>query len=151
MLTKTNIKEGPKWIIKVYSIRAGIVHFTSLIPKYRKRILYGTVKKDVGEVLRKLCEMKDVVLIEGKACIDHVHMYVAIPPKLSVSDFMAYLKGKSALMVFDRHPELRQKWNDRHLWARGYYVTTVGNVNEETIRNYIREQEETDKLEDTQR
>lgn len=118
------------------------------IPKYRKKILYGEVRKDVGEVVRKLCEMKDVVLIEGKTCGDHVHIYVAIPPKLSVSDFMAYLKGKSALMIFDRHPELKQRWNDRHLWARGYYVTTVGNVDEETIRNYIRNQEETDRMED---
>ncbi len=118
------------------------------IPKYRKKMMYGMVKKDIGEVLRKLCEMKGVALIEGTVCVDHVHMYVAIPPKLSVSDFMAYLKGKSALMIFDRHPELRQRWNDRHLWARGYYVTTVGNVNEETIRNYIREQEETDRIED---
>ena len=117
------------------------------IPKYRKKVMYGTVKRDVGEVIRKLCEMKGVTLIEGKACVDHVHIYVAIPPKISVSDFMAYLKGKSALMIFDRHPELRLRWNDRHLWARGYYVTTVGNVNEETIRNYIREQEESDRLE----
>ena len=117
------------------------------IPKYRKKVMYGTVKRDVGEVIRKLCEMKGVTLIEGKACVDHVHIYAAIPPKISVSDFMAYLKGKSALMIFDRHPELRPRWNDRHLWARGYYVTTVGNVNEETIRNYIREQEESDRLE----
>ena len=119
-----------------------------LDPKISQKILYGEVRKDVGEVVRKLCEMKDVVLIEGKICGDHVHIYVAIPPKLSVSDFMAYLKGKSALMIFDRHAELKQRWNDRHLWARGYYVTTVGNVNEETIRNYIRNQEETDRMED---
>ena len=96
----------------------------------------------------KLCEMKGVSLIEGKVCKDHIHMYVAIPPKLSVSDFMSYLKGKSALMFFDRHPELRPKYVDRHFWVRGYYVATVGNVNEETIRRYIREQEENDKVED---
>ena len=92
--------------------------------------------------------MKHVDLIEGRVCVDHIHMYVAIPPKLSVSEFMSYLKGKSALMVFDRHPEVGARWGDRHFWARGYYVSTVGNVNEETIRNYIREQEENDKLED---
>ena len=92
--------------------------------------------------------MKDVNLIEGKICVDHIHMYVAIPPKISVADFVPYLKGKSALMFFDRHPESRPKWNDRHLWARGYYVSTVGNVYEETIMNYIREQGENDKLED---
>ncbi len=121
------------------------------IPKYRRKIMYGSNKKDIVEVIKKLCEMKGVALIEGKVCVDHVHMYVSIPPKMSVSDFMSYLKGKSALMFFDRHPELRPKWNDRHLWARGYFVSTVGNVNEETIRNYIREQEENDKLEDSQK
>ena len=75
-------------------------------------------------------------------------MYVGIPPKMSVSEFMSYLKGKSALMLFDRHPEYRSKHSDRHFWARGYYVSTVGNVNEETIRNYIKEQGENDRLED---
>ena len=115
------------------------------IPKYRRKILFGSNKKDVAEILKKLCEMKSVKLIEGKVCIDHVHVYVAIPPKLSVSEFMSYLRGKSALMFFDRHPEAGSKWGERHLWARGYYVSTVGNVNEETIRNYIKEQEENDK------
>lgn len=81
-------------------------------------------------------------------CVDHVHMYVAIPPKLCVSEFMSYLKGKSRLMLFDRHPEYRSRYGDRHFQARGYYVSTVGNVNEETIRKYIQEQEENDKLED---
>ena len=118
------------------------------IPKYRRKIMYGNVKKDLVEIINKLCEMKHVGLIEGRVCVDHIHMYVAIPPKLSVSEFMSYLKGKSALMVFDRHPEVGARWGDRHFWARGYYVSTVGNVNEETIRNYIREQEENDKLED---
>ena len=110
--------------------------------------MYGDVKKDLVEIIKKLCEMKQVQIIEGKVCKDHVHMYVAIPPKMSVSDFMAYLKGKSSLMLFDRHPEYRQKWADRHFWARGYYVSTVGNVNEETIIQYIKEQEENAKLEE---
>ena len=118
------------------------------IPKYRRKIMYGELKKDLVEIIKKLCEMKQVQIIEGKVCKDHVHMYVAIPPKMSVSDFMAYLKGKSLLMLFDRHPEYRQKWVDRHFWARGYYVSTVGSVNEETIIQYIKEQEENDKLED---
>lgn len=109
--------------------------------------MYGQNKKDLVEIINKLCEMKNVQLIEGKVCVDHIHMYVAIPPKLSISDFMSYLKGKSALMFFDRHPELYTKYGDRHFWARGYYVSTVGNVNEETIRKYIQEQEENDKLE----
>jgi len=110
--------------------------------------MYGELRKEIGEILRKLCEMSQVQLIEGKICINHIHMYVAIPPKQSVSEFMSYLKGKSSLMIFDRHPEYRRKGADRHFWARGYYVTTVGNVNEATIVEYIRNQEETDKLED---
>lgn len=118
------------------------------IPKYRRKIMYGEVKKDLVEIIKKLCEMQDVELIDGRVCRDHVHMYVAIPPKLSVSKFMGYLKGKSCLMLFDRHPEFRTKYNDRKFWARGYYCATVGNVNEETILEYIRNQEENDKLED---
>lgn len=117
------------------------------IPKYRRKIMYGEVKVEIGEILRKLCEMKQIILIEGKVCVDHVHMYIGVPPKLSISDVMAYLKGKSSLMIFDRHPEYRPKWGDRHFWARGYYVTTVGNVNEATIREYIRNQGEEDRLE----
>ena len=100
------------------------------------------------EIIKKLCEMKQVELIDGRICRDHIHMYVAVPPKMSVSEFMSYLRGKSALMLFDRHPEYRTKWGDRHFRARGYYVATVGNVNEETILKYIQEQEENDKLED---
>ena len=110
--------------------------------------MYGSNKQDIMEILKKLCEMKGVNIIEGAVCADHIHMYVAIPPKISISEFMSYLKGKSALMFFDRHPELRPKWADRHFWARGYYVATVGNVNEETIRKYIQDQEENDRLED---
>ena len=117
------------------------------IPKWRRKVMYGQNKKDLVEIIKKLCEMKSVQLLEGKVCVDHIHMYVAIPPKLSVSEFMSYLKGKSSLMFFDRHPELCPKYSDRHFWARGYYVSTVGNVNEETIRKYIQEQEENDKLE----
>ena len=100
------------------------------IPKYRRKIMYGETKKDLVEIIKKLCEMKQVRLIDGRVCIDHIHMYLAIPPKISVSEFMSYLKGKSAIMLFDRHPEYRNKWGDRHFWARGYYVSTVGNVNE---------------------
>lgn len=115
------------------------------IPKFRRKIMYGETKRDLVETIKKLCEMKQVTLTDGKVCTDHVHMYIAIPPKLCVSEFMSYLKGKSTLMLFDRHPEYRSKWGDRHFWARGYYVSTVGNVNEETVRKYIQEQEENDK------
>lgn len=118
-----------------------------IIPKYRRKVMYGEIREDIGKILRKLCEMSEAELLEGKVCSDHVHMYIAIPPKLSVSKFMSYLKGKSALMLFDRHPEFRRKNSGRNFWARGYYVVTVGNVNESTIVNYIREQEENDRLE----
>ena len=111
------------------------------IPKYRRKKMYGTVKDDVREIIRTLCKYKKVEIIAGAVCADHVHLCVSIPPKLSVSDFVGYLKGKSALMIFDKHPELGSKW-DRSFWARGYYAATVGNVNEETVKEYIRRQTE---------
>ena len=126
--------------------RWNCIYHIVFIPKYRRKIMYGETKKDLVAIIKKLCEMKQVDLIDGRVCKDHIHMYVAIPPKISVSEFMSYLKGKSTLMLFDRHPEYRTKWGDRHFWARGYFVSTVGNVNEETIRKYIQEQEENDKL-----
>ena len=116
------------------------------IPKYRRKILYGKVRVDLREIIRKLCDYKKIRIIEGSLQKDHVHLCVAIPPKISVSDFVGYLKGKSALMMFDKHPELGGKY-DRSLWARGYYVSTIGNVNEEIIREYIRKQEEESKNE----
>ena len=116
------------------------------IPKYRRKVMYAQVRNDVREVIKKLCKMRDVKLVDGAVCADHVHLYIAVPPKQSISEFMGYLKGKSALMLFDMHPEFKQKGKDRHFWARGYYCETVGNVNEETIRNYIKEQEDSDRL-----
>ena len=118
------------------------------IPKYRRKVMFGNLREDVREIIKKLCRMRDVKLVEGAVCADHVHLYVAIPPKQSVSEFVGYLKGKSALMLFDLHPEYKQKGKDRHFWARGYYCETVGNVNEETIRNYIKSQSEADKFSD---
>ena len=117
------------------------------VPKYRRKTFYGQVRKDLVVIIRKLCEMKGVELINGAVCIDHVHLYVAIPPKLSISDVVAYIKGKSALMVYDRHPEVKAGWGERHLWTRGYYVETVGKIDEETIKRYIAEQENSDKIE----
>jgi len=119
------------------------------IPKFRRKVMYGEVRQSVVEILRKLCEMCGVTLLSGSVGKDHVHMYVSIPPKKAVSEFMGYLKGKSTLMLFDRHPQFRK--GDRHFCARGYYVAPVGNVNEETIKAYIREQEESDKLEGSNR
>ena len=111
------------------------------IPKFRRKKLYGMVKDDVRDIIKTLCSYKKVEIIAGAVCADHVHLCVSIPPKLSISDFVGYLKGKSALMIFDKHPELGSKW-DRSFWARGYYVTMVGNVNEETVKEYIRRQTE---------
>ena len=102
------------------------------IPKYRKKVLYGKLRNDVREILSTLCKYKDVEIIAGAVCIDHVHLSVAIPPKLSISKFMGYLKGKSTLMIYDRHPELQSKW-DKAFWARGYYVETIGNITDEAV------------------
>jgi len=120
------------------------------ISKYRKKIMYGKVKIDMREIIKTLCKYKKVEIIEGAVCEDHVHLCISVPPKISISEFVGYLKGKSALMIHDRHPELASKWN-RAFWARGYYVTTIGNVNKETIKKYIREQEEETKKEDTRK
>ena len=118
------------------------------IPKYRKKILYGKILYDVREILETLCKYKQVDIIAGAVCIDHVHLSVAIPPKLSVSQFMGYLKGKSTLMIYDRHPELQSKWNKAFL-ARGYYVETIGNVTDEAVQKYIKEQAEESMKEDS--
>ena len=118
------------------------------IPKYRRKVMFGQVKADVREILKKLCEFKGVEIIEGAVCKDHVHLCVCIPPKLSVSEFVGYLKGKSALMIFDKHPEQGSKWS-RAFWARGYYVATVGNITEDAIKRYIQEQQEEAMQEET--
>ena len=117
------------------------------IPKYRRKKMYGRVKNDMREILKTLCGYKRVEIVEGAVCKDHVHLCLSIPPKLSVSEFMGYLKGKSALMIFDKHPDMGSKWN-RHFWARGYYVCTIGNITEDAIKNYIKEQQESDRKED---
>jgi putative transposase len=109
--------------------------------------MYGKVRREIQEIIKTLCRYKKVEIIEGAVCTDHIHMCVSIPPKLSVSDFMGYLKGKSALMVFDKYPELGGKW-DRHFWAAGYYVATVGNITESAIKEYIKKQEEEEQKED---
>ena len=116
-------------------------------PKYRRREIYGDIRKDIGVILRKLCEQKNVEIIEAETCADHIHMLVSIPPNLSVAQFVGYLKGKSALMIFDRHANLKYKYGNRHFWCRGYYVDTVGK-NEKKIAEYIREQLQSDIIED---
>ena len=107
--------------------------------KYRRQVIYGKIKMDIGKIIRTLCEQKGVEIIEAEACPDHIHMLVSIPPKISVSAFMGYLKGKSSLMIFDRHANLKYKYGNRHFWCKGYYVDTVGK-NKKVIAEYIRKQ-----------
>ncbi|WP_421662509.1 IS200/IS605 family transposase [Lysinibacillus telephonicus] len=116
-------------------------------PKYRRQVIYGQIKADIGRILRQLCERKGVEIIEASACPDHIHMLVSIPPKLSVSGFGGYLKGKSSLMIFDRHANLKYRYGNRKFWCRGFYVDTVGR-NKKTIQEYIKNQLQEDILED---
>ena len=109
--------------------------------------IYGKIKEDIGIILRKLCQQKSVEIIEAQACPDRIHMLISIPPKYSVSQIMGYLKGKSSLMIFDRHANLKYKYGNRHFWARGYFVDTVGR-NKKAIKAYIQNQLEEDKISD---
>ncbi len=118
------------WNCKYHIVRA---------PKYRRQIIYGKIKAHIGQILRKLCEYKGVEILEANACADCIHMVVSIPPKLSVSQFMGYLKGKSSFMMFDRHANLKYKYGNRQFWCKGYYVDTVGR-NEKAIREYVKNQ-----------
>ena len=108
-------------------------------PKYRRQVIYGKLKVEIGKILRKLCEQKGVEIIQAEACPDHIHMLVSIPPSMAVADFVGYLKGKSSLMIFDRFANLKYKYGNRHFWCRGYYVDTVGR-NRKAIEEYIRNQ-----------
>ena len=118
-------------------------YYIVFTPKYRRKIIYNQLRKDISEYFKKLCAYKGVEIIEGHMMPDHVHMLVSIPPKMSVSSFMGYLKGKSAMMIFEYHANLKYKFGNRHFWADGYYVSTVG-LNEATVRKYIQEQEKDD-------
>ena len=114
-------------------------------PKYRRQEIYGDIRKDIGVILRKLCEQKKVEIIEAELCPDHIHMLVSIPPNISVSQFVGYLKGKSSLMIYEQFGNLKYKYRGREFWCRGYYVDTVGK-NKQKIAEYIRRQLEEDKL-----
>lgn len=116
-------------------------------PKYRRRIIYGKYKAEIGKILRTICTRYGIEIIEAQACPDHIHMLVSIPPKMSVSKFMGILKGKSSLMIFDRFAQLKYKYGNRHFWSRGYYVDTVGR-NKTAIAKYIQNQLEEDKMMD---
>ena len=134
MANQTNSLAHTKWMCKYHIV------FT---PKYRRKIIYNQIRADIREIIRELCKYKGVEIIEGHMMPDHVHLLLSIPPKMSVSSFMGYLKGKSALQIFDKHANLKYKFGNRHFWAEGYYVSTVG-LNEATIKKYIEEQDKHD-------
>ena len=134
MANRTNSLAHTKWLCKYHIV---------IVPKYRRKVVYYEYRKDLQEIIRTLWRYKEVEIIEGHMMPDHVHLLLSIPPKTSISSFMGYLKGKSALMMFDRHANLKYKFGNRHFWAEGYYVTTVG-LNESTIKKYIQDQEKAD-------
>ena len=138
MTDNINSLAHSKWNCKYHIVFA---------PKYRRQVIFGKIYKDIGVILRKLCEQKGVEIHEAEMCKDHVHMLVSIPPKLSVAQFMGYLKGKSSLMIFERHANLKYKYGNRHFWCKGYYVDTVGR-NEKKIAEYVRNQLQEDQLSD---
>ena len=138
MAHKANSLAHTKWLCKYHIV------FT---PKYRRKVIYNKYREDLREILKMLCDWKGVDILEGHLMPDHIHMLVSIPPKISVSSFMGYLKGKSSLLMFDRHANLKYKYGNRKFWAEGYYVSTVG-LNEATLRKYIREQENADIAQD---
>ncbi len=116
-------------------------------PKFRRKIIYNQLRADIGKIIRMLCERKDITIIEAELCPDHVHMLISIPPKMSVSGAIGYIKGKSTLLIFDRHADMKYKYGQRQFWCRGYYVDTVGK-NTNAIREYIANQLKEDKLAD---
>ena len=130
MKLDTNSLAHTKWECKYHIVFA---------PKYRRQIIYGKIREDIGKMLRKLCEYKGIEIHEAEACKDHIHMLVSIPPKYSVSQIMGYLKGKSSLMIFEKYANMKYKYGNRHFWCRGYYVDTVGK-NEKRIAEYVRNQ-----------
>ena len=138
MKLDTNSLAHTQWECKYHIVFA---------PKYRGQIIYGKIKQDIGQMIRKLCEYKGVEIIEAEACKDHIHMLVSIPPKYSVAQFMGYLKGKSSLMIFEKYANLKYKYGNRHFWCRGYYVSTVGK-NKKAIAEYIRNQLQEDYADD---
>ena len=117
------------------------------IPKYRRKEIYGKIRTDIGQMIRQICAYKDVEIIEAHAMSDHIHMLVRIPPKIAVSNFMGYLKGKSSLMIFERHANLKYKYGNRNFWAKGFYVSTVG-LDTKKVQEYIRDQEKEDMIQD---
>ena len=114
-------------------------------PKFRRQIVYGKMKEEIGKILRSLCERKEIEILEAELCPDHIHMLISVPPKYSISQIMGYLKGKSSLMIFDKFAQMKYKYGNRRFWCRGYYVDTVGK-NAKKIEEYIRNQLEEDRM-----
>ena len=138
MSNDNNSLSHTKWNCKYHIVFA---------PKYRRKIFFGEKKTEIGQILRELCNWKQVNIIEAEICPDHIHMLVEIPPKMSVSSFMGFLKGKSSLIIHERHANLKYKHGNRSFWCRGYFVDTVGK-NTKKITEYIQRQLEEDKLQD---
>ena len=138
MKLDTNSLAHTKWECKYHIVFA---------PKYRRQIIYGKIKSDIGQMLRKLCEYKGIEILEAEACKDHIHMLISVPPKYSVAQIMGYLKGKRSLMIFEKYANLKYKYGNRHFWCRGYYVSTVG-ANRKAIQEYIRNQLQEDYADD---
>ena len=134
MAKQHNTLAHTRWMCKYHIV---------FIPKYRRKVIYNQLRKDISSYISTLCKYKGVEIIEGHMMKDHVHLVLSIPPKISVSNFMGYLKGKSSLMVFDNHANLKYKFGNRKFWAEGYYVSTVG-LNEATIVKYVQDQEKVD-------
>ena len=130
MKLDTNSLAHTKWNCKYHIVFA---------PKYRRQVIYGKIKVDIGKMLRKLCEYKQIEILEAEACKDHIHMLISVPPKYSISQVIGYLKGKSSLMIFEKYANLKYKYGNRHFWCRGFYVDTVGR-NKKAIAEYIRNQ-----------
>ena len=117
------------------------------VPKKRRRVIYGKLRQEIVRVLKRLCEYKQIEIIEGKACLDHFHLCLSIPPKYSVAGMIGYLKGKSSMIIFEQFSKLKKNFKGHHFWARGYYVSTVG-LDEGKIKKYIRDQDENESIED---
>ena len=137
-LNDINSLSHTKWNCKYHIVFA---------PKYRRKVFYKEKRVEVGKILRQLCEWKGVKIVEAEVCPDHIHMLVSIPPKISVSGFVGFLKGKSMLLIYERHANLKYKYGNRQFWCRGYYVDTAGK-NAKAIAEYIKHQLDEDKIQD---
>ena len=138
MSNASNSLAHTKWSCKYHIVFA---------PKYRRKEFYGEKKTEIGKILRELCDWKGIKIIEAEVCVDHIHMLVEIPPKMSVSSFVGFLKGKSSLIIHERHANLKYKHGNRSFWCRGYYVDTAGK-NTKKIAEYIQNQLKEDQLQD---